>query len=355
MEEQVGRFGLEGDVADLVDDRLAGSGRAGQFFLEPAGVVGFGEPIDPLAGGREQHPMSGLAGPDTQPDGQMGLAGAGWAEEDHILFAGNEVQRAEVGDQVPFQPTGVVEVEFLKALAAGNRAARMRPSPPCASRAATSRCRQAARNSSWDQHSERARSASRPTSPARWALSTPVSRTQSRWPGPGSLTWLRLRPELNGAQHPEQAIKIAVRGLARRCQALNEEIAALEVQLSQLTLAVRSRLLARPGIGIDTAAQLLITAGDNPDRLRSEAAFARLVGVAPIPASSGRTDRHRLSRGGDRQANRVLHTIALVRLHRDPRTWAYLNKRTAQGLSKRTFRCLKRAIAREVYHDLRPT
>jgi transposase len=92
---------------------------------------------------------------------------------------------------------------------------------------------------------------------------------------------VRLRPELNGAQRPEQATKIAVRGLARRCQALNEEIAAVEVQLSRLTLAAAPRLLARPGIGIDTAAQLLITAGDNPDRLRSEAAFARLVGVAP--------------------------------------------------------------------------
>ena len=184
-----------------------------------------------------------------------------------------------------------------------------------------------------------------------------VLREQTRGLGHKALIsrMVGLRPELNGAQHPEQATKIAVRGLARRCQALNEEIAALEVQLSQLTLAA-PRLLARPGIGIDTAAQLLITAGDNPDRLRSEAAFARLVGVAPIPASSGRTDRHRLSRGGDRQANRVLHTIALVRLHRDPRTWAYLNKRTAQGLSKKDIlRCLKRAIAREVYHDLRPT
>ena len=185
-----------------------------------------------------------------------------------------------------------------------------------------------------------------------------VLREQTRGLGRKALIsrMVRLRPELNGAQHPEQATKIAVRGLARRCQALNEEIAALEVQLSQLTLAAAPRLLARPGIGIDTAAQLLITAGDNPDRLRSEAAFARLVGVAPIPASSGRTDRHRLSRGGDRQANRVLHTIALVRLHRDPRTWAYLNKRTAQGLSRKDIlRCLKRAIAREVYHDLRPT
>jgi transposase len=185
-----------------------------------------------------------------------------------------------------------------------------------------------------------------------------VLREQTRELGRKALIsqMVRLRPELHAAQHPEQATKIAVRGLARRCQALNEEIAALEVQLSQLTSAAAPQLLARPGIGIDTAAQLLITAGDNPDRLRSEAAFARLVGVAPIPASSGRTDRHRLSRGGDRQANRVLHTIALVRLHRDPRTWAYLKKRTAQGLSKKDIlRCLKRAIAREVYHDLRPT
>ena len=128
-----------------------------------------------------------------------------------------------------------------------------------------------------------------------------VLREQTRGLGRKALIsrMVRLRPELNGAQHPEQATRIAVRGLARRCQALNEEIAALEVQLSQLTLAA-PRLLARPGIGIDTAAQLLITAGDNPDRLRSEAAFARLVGVVPIPASSGRTDRHRLSRGGDR-------------------------------------------------------
>jgi transposase len=163
-----------------------------------------------------------------------------------------------------------------------------------------------------------------------------------------------LRPN-STATDPVQVTKVALRGLARRCQALNTEINTLNAQLTQLTTAVAPDLVARSGIVIDTAAQLLITAGGNPERLRSEGAFARLVGVAPIPASSGRTDRHRLNRGGDRQANRVLHTVALVRLHRDPRTQAYVAKRTAQGLSKKDIiRCQKRAIAREVYHDLRP-
>ncbi len=100
--------------------------------------------------------------------------------------------------------------------------------------------------------------------------------------------------------------------------------------------------------------QLLITAGQNIDRLRSEAAFARICAAAPIPASSGRTTRHRLDRGGDRQANKTLHMIAVCRLHHCSRTRAYAARRTAEGLSKRDIiRCLKRYIARELYHSLR--
>jgi transposase len=111
--------------------------------------------------------------------------------------------------------------------------------------------------------------------------------------------------------------------------------------------------LALPGIGLDTAGQLLVTAGDNPGRLGSEAAFARLCGVAPLPASSGRTDRHRLNRGGDRQANHALWRITLVRMHCHEPTKAYVQRRTQQGLSKLDImRCLKRYIAREVYHHL---
>lgn len=105
------------------------------------------------------------------------------------------------------------------------------------------------------------------------------------------------------------------------------------------------------GIATITAAQLLITAGDNPERIASKAAFAMLCGAAPIPASSGRTTRHRLNRGGDTAANSALHRIALVRLATDPDTRAYAAKRTAEGKSKKDIlRCLKRATAREVFH-----
>lgn len=98
---------------------------------------------------------------------------------------------------------------------------------------------------------------------------------------------------------------------------------------------------------------MLVTAGDNPDRLASEASFAHLCAAAPVPASSGRTDRHRLNRGGDRQANRALHTIVLVRMRHDPRTRDYVARRTLEGLkTKDIFRCLKRFVAREVYHHL---
>ena len=107
------------------------------------------------------------------------------------------------------------------------------------------------------------------------------------------------------------------------------------------------------GVGTEVAAQLLITAGDNPHRLRSEAAFAQLCGTAPLPASSGRTRRHRLNRGGDRQANHALHVVALTRLRSHPPTRAYAERRRAQGLSNREIiRCLKRYIAREIHQLL---
>ena len=108
------------------------------------------------------------------------------------------------------------------------------------------------------------------------------------------------------------------------------------------------------GIGPDTAATLLITAGSNPDRLHSEAAFASLCGVNPMPASSGKTNHHRLNRGGDRKANAALYRIVLVRLRYDRRTMAYMSRRTGEGLSKsEIIRCLKRYVAREVFSALR--
>ncbi|WP_285741036.1 IS110 family transposase, partial [Kitasatospora phosalacinea] len=130
---------------------------------------------------------------------------------------------------------------------------------------------------------------------------------------------------------PLAATKAALRRLARRHQALDAEIAELDAEIGPLLKQAAPELLALFGVGPETAGQLLASAGDNPERMRSEAAFAHLAGVAPIPASSGRTHRHRLNRGGDRAANNALHTIVLVRMRYDERTRAYVERRTKEG------------------------
>ena len=164
----------------------------------------------------------------------------------------------------------------------------------------------------------------------------------------------KLRPDLARLGEPAQAAKLALRSLARRVRGLDLEITELEGQLDRLTRAAAPRTTRLLGVGTVHTSQLLITAGENIDRLRSEAAFARICAAAPIPASSGRTIRHRLDRGGDRRANKTLHMIAVCRLRHCPRTRAYAARRTAEGLSKRDIiRCLKRYIARELYHSLR--
>jgi len=162
-----------------------------------------------------------------------------------------------------------------------------------------------------------------------------------------------LRPDLTRLADPVQATKHALRSLARRIDALDTEIAHLEHALTQLVTATAPTLHALPQVGTITAAQLLITAGANIDRIHNEAAFARLCGVAPIPASSGKTHRMRLSRSGDRQANKALHMITIGRLHTDPRSIAYLTRRTTEGLGKPDIiRCLKRYLVREIHHAL---
>jgi transposase len=146
---------------------------------------------------------------------------------------------------------------------------------------------------------------------------------------------------------------MTLRRLARRITTLTQEIRELDTELRPLVALTAPALLAVYGVGTEVAAQLLTTAGDNPERLRSEAAFAQLCGTAPLPASSGRTTRHRLNRGGDRHANYALHIIALVRLSSHPPTQAYAARRRTQGLSNpEILRCLKRYIAREIYHVL---
>ena len=152
---------------------------------------------------------------------------------------------------------------------------------------------------------------------------------------------------------PLAATKLALKSMAVRHQQLSAEIAALDTHLAELVVEAAPALLATKGMGTQTAAALVMAAGDNPERLHTEAAFAHLCGVAPIPASSGKTNRHRLNRGGNRQANWALYMLALSRMAWHEPTRAYVARRTADGLSKpEIIRCLKRFIAREVYRLL---
>ena len=162
----------------------------------------------------------------------------------------------------------------------------------------------------------------------------------------------RFRPGTQ-PETPEVATKFALRSVARRHEALSREIAELDAQLDRLVAEAAPELLALQAVGTDHAAALLIVAGDNPERLRSEASFASLCGASPIEASSGKVVRHRLNRGGNRDANRALHMICMVRMGSDRRTREYVARRTAEGKSKREIlRCLKRYVAREVYRVL---
>lgn len=169
---------------------------------------------------------------------------------------------------------------------------------------------------------------------------------------------LSLRAQLGRARrfadnHPdpvEMQTRFALRELARRIGFLDDQTRRLEARIAELVAAHTPALLGVFGVGPHAAAQLLAAAGDNPQRLRSEAAFAKLCGVCPVPASSGKTTRHRLNRGGDRRANNALFHIVLVRMRHDPATRAYVARRTAEGKTrKEIMRCLKRYVAREVF------
>lgn len=151
-----------------------------------------------------------------------------------------------------------------------------------------------------------------------------------------------------------ETLNVALKLLANRWLELSKELKQLDRSLEKLTAQYAPKLRARFGVGPATAAVLLSVAGDNPDRLKSEAALAALCGVNPLPASSGKTTRHRLNRGGNRAANNALWTIAMVRMRSDPRTRLYVERRTSEGLSlKEIHRCLKRYIVRELFPLIR--
>ena len=161
-----------------------------------------------------------------------------------------------------------------------------------------------------------------------------------------------LRPRPGDAA--EYSLRVALRELGRRVQFPGDQIARLDELIIPLVTVRAPGLLSLYGVGPGTAALLLIAAGDQPERLRSEAAWAHMCAVAPIPASSGKTRRHRLNRGGNRKASHALWRIVITRMSARPATRAYVKRRTAEGLSKKEIiRCLKRYVAREVYPHLR--
>jgi transposase len=178
----------------------------------------------------------------------------------------------------------------------------------------------------------------------RWRVAPP-----RRWPPPAP----GCDPDETAPADPLDATKAALCVVACRIHQLDEEIAVADQRLATLVGRAAPRLLKLHAIGVDHAGQLLMTTGQRPERRRNEAALAHLCGAAPIPASSGKTHRHRLHRGGDRDANRALHLAVVVRMRWCPRTRASAERRTKQGMSKpEIMRCVKRYLAREVYHAL---
>jgi hypothetical protein len=149
------------------------------------------------------------------------------------------------------------------------------------------------------------------------------------------------------------ATRLALKTLARRVLELDDEVNTLDAVLAPLVAETTPEMIQRLGVGTDTAGALLVAAGENSNRIRNERSFARLCGAAPLDASSGKQQRHRLSRSGDRQANSALWRIVITRLSYDPATRHYLQRRCAQGKTKtEAIRCLKRYIARELYAHL---
>lgn len=168
----------------------------------------------------------------------------------------------------------------------------------------------------------------------------------------GKMTLVRhlaaLRPGL--VTSTMASAKTSLRAIARRWLALDAEIQEHDAHLKTLTAASAPELLKAHGMATGTAAEMLLLVGDNPKRIRSEAAFAKMCGACPIPASSGKTNRHRLNRGGNRQANAALYRVVIVRMRGHQPTLDYVHRRTAECKGKsEIIHCLKRYVAREIF------
>jgi transposase len=186
-----------------------------------------------------------------------------------------------------------------------------------------------------------------------WQLRRAAAHTRSTKSGLHAFRGLPLRPRPSRDLEHRTTVRV-LKSTAQRILILRHEADELEAEIQPLVTAMRPQLLTLPGVGPISAAQILIS-WSHPGRFRSEAAFASFSGAAPIPASSGLTNRHRLNRSGDRQLNRALHTIVLARTRIDPATRAYIARRTSEGKTVREAkRCLKRTLARQLYKLLEP-
>lgn len=162
------------------------------------------------------------------------------------------------------------------------------------------------------------------------------------------------RPDSTDFKTPLGAAKIALKRLAKRYVDLDDEVSELDDMIDAILADAAPLLVQLKCVGAQSAAQLMVTVGDNPERLRSEASFAMPCGVAPVPVSSGTTYRRRLNRGGDRQANSAIHIIAIGRLRTDERTKEHVARKMAEGHTKmEAIRCLTRHIAHEVYYTIK--
>ena len=162
------------------------------------------------------------------------------------------------------------------------------------------------------------------------------------------------RPDKTDFRTPDGAARISLKHLAMRYVELDDEVSELDDAIAAILADLAPKLVALPCVGPQTASQLMITVGDNPERIKSEASFAMLCGVAPIPVSTGMKTRHRLNRGGDRAANSAIHIIAVGRLRTDERTRAFVDRKMSEGHTKtEAIRCLKRYISREVYYVIK--
>jgi transposase len=159
------------------------------------------------------------------------------------------------------------------------------------------------------------------------------------------------RPDMMAWRDAAVASRIALKALARRILSLSDEIGTVDAMIKPLVGELGPGLIDLEGIGVENAGAFIVAAGDSPERLKNEASFDMMCGASPIPASSGKTQRHRLNRGGNRQLNSALHMVVVCRMRTDQRTKSYIARRTREGLSIREImRCLKRYVAREVYN-----